>query len=262
MGNPTAHKARKRFGQHFLHDQNIIQKLVNAIHPQAGQSLIEIGPGQGALTFPLLKRCNELTAIELDRDLISLLQQRSQAFGSLHLINMDVLKIELASLPLKPPFRLIGNLPYNISTPLMFHLLESSSLIQDMHFMLQKEVAERIIATPNNKHYGRLSIMMQYYCRCELLFEVPPRCFSPPPRVDSAIIRLIPHAQPTVKVTNKTQFDSIVQEAFNQRRKTIGNSLKNFISRDAIQSLGIDPKSRAENLTLHEFALISESVNE
>lgn len=256
------HKARKRFGQHFLHDQNIIQKLINAIHPQPGESLVEIGPGQGALTFPLLKACAELTAIELDRDLISFLQEKSQAYGTLNLINMDVLKIELSSLPLKPPLRVVGNLPYNISTPLMFHLLQSSSLIRDMHFMLQKEVAERIIAMPNSKHYGRLSVMMRYYCKSQLLFDVAPSCFSPPPKVESSIIRLLPHSQPAVKVSNKPLFDSVVQDAFNQRRKTIGNSLKKSITRDAISHLGIDPNARAENLTLDEFALISESINE
>lgn len=256
------HKARKRFGQHFLHDQSIIQRLIRAIHPMPGQSLVEIGPGQGALTYPLLKQCGELTAIELDRDLIPLLQQKSQPLGKLHLINIDVLKIDLSSLSLKPPLRLVGNLPYNISTPLMFHLLTYSSLIQDMHFMLQKEVARRIIASPNNKHYGRLSVMMQYYCHSEYLFDVAPHCFTPPPRVDSAIIRLIPHSAPTVEISDKQILDNIVQTAFNQRRKTISNSLKKLLSRDTIQALGIDPNARAENLTLAEFALLSQSIEE
>ena len=262
MGNPPVHRARKRFGQHFLHDQSIIQNLIRAIHPEPGQSIVEIGPGQGALTYPLLQKCGELTAIELDRDLIPVLRQQSQSLGTLHLINRDVLNIELSSLPLKPPLRLVGNLPYNISTPLMFHLLAESALIQDMHFMLQKEVAERIIASPNSKLYGRLSVMMQYYCRSESLFDVDPRCFSPPPKVVSAIIRLIPHTTPTVAIDNKQLLDIVVQTAFNQRRKTISNSLKKLVSRDTIQAIGLDPNARAENLSLADFALLSQSIDE
>ena len=266
MGNPAPHKARKRFGQHFLHDQSIIHRLIRAIHPQADQTLVEIGPGQGALTFPLLQQCGELTAIELDRDLIPILQEKSQSVGTLNLINSDILNIDLAELALKPPLRIVGNLPYNISTPLMFHLLKRSELIQDMHFMLQKEVAERIIAranqkNANTKHYGRLSVMMQYYCRCDYLFDVPPSCFSPPPKVDSAIIRLTPHAKPPVEVNDVEVLSSVVLTAFNQRRKTIGNSLKNMLDGVKIEELGLDPKARAENLELADFALISNHID-
>lgn len=256
------HKARKRFGQHFLHDQHIIQRIIQAINPQPGDRLIEIGPGQGALTLPLLKRCKQLTAIELDRDLIPILQQRAQTIGDLHLINEDVLNIDLSQLPLKPPLRLIGNLPYNISTPLMFHLLEHHELIGDMFFMLQKEVAERIIAQPNSKHYGRLSVMMQYYCHGDYLFDVPPGCFSPPPRVDSAVIRLKPHAQPPVSISNISDLALVVQTAFNQRRKTIHNSLKKILDNSQIQSLGIDPGARAETLSLADFAQLSTLITD
>lgn len=234
MGNPSVHRARKRFGQHFLHDKNIIHKLLRAINPQVGDTLIEIGPGQGALTFPLLQQCKQLTAIELDRDLIPILQQGAKDIGELNLINSDILAIDMSALSLQPPFRLVGNLPYNISTPLMFHMLEYNELIKDMHFMVQKEVAERIIATSDkntssSKHYGRLSVMMQYFCRCEYLFDVPPGCFSPPPKVDSAIIRLIPHSEPPVQVTDLEMLELVVKTAFNQRRKTISKDRKSVV---------------------------------
>ena len=267
MNDPLKHKARKRFGQHFLHDQNIIRKLLSALNPKPTDTLIEIGPGEGALTFPLLERCSELTAIELDRDLIPILQQNSKPFGQLNLINSDILKIDMSALSLDPPFRLVGNLPYNISTPLMFHMLEYHQLIKDMHFMVQKEVAQRIIALPNqpsanSKHYGRLSVMMQYHCHCEYLFDVPPGCFSPPPKVDSSIIRLIPHATPPVQVTDMDAFAAVVLSAFNQRRKTISNSLGKLLTRDQILSLDIDPGARAENLTLKDFAQLSNMTTE
>ncbi len=266
MGNSAQHKARKRFGQHFLHDKNIIHKLLRAINLQSADTVIEIGPGQGALTFPLLEQCKVLTAIELDRDLIPILQEGAADIGQLNLINDDILKIDMSSLSLEPPFRLVGNLPYNISTPLMFHMLEHQELIKDMHFMVQKEVAERIIATSDkntssSKHYGRLSVMMQYYCQCEYLFDVSPGCFSPPPKVDSAIIRLIPHHQPPVQVDDIEMLKLVVKTAFNQRRKTIGNSLKKLLHRDLILESGITPTSRAENLSLVEFATLSNMVS-
>ena len=262
MGNPAPHRARKRFGQHFLHDQNIIRRMLDAIDPQPGQSLIEIGPGRGALTLPLLERCRELTAIELDRDLIALLEQKVQGLGTLHLISADVLKIALPTLDLPPPLRLVGNLPYNISTPLMFHMLEYRELIQDMHFMVQKEVAQRIIARPGGKDYGRLSVMMQYHCDCEYLFDVAPGCFTPPPRVDSAIIRLLPHAAPPYQVEDVEQLALVVQCAFSQRRKTIHNSLKKLIDTSTIAELGIDPNARAENLSVADFARLSTLAND
>ena len=262
MGNPAPHRARKRFGQHFLHDQNIIHKIISALNPRDGQSIIEIGPGQGALTLPLLQRCQKLTAIELDRDLIPILQRKSQDIGELTLINQDVLDLELASLALAPPLRLVGNLPYNISTPLMFHLLESSTLISDMVFMLQKEVAQRIIATPHSKQYGKLTVMMQYYCSSEYLFDVPPGSFSPPPKVDSAVIRLQPHASLPCPVDDITRLELVVSTAFNQRRKTISNSLKNLLDKSTIPALGIDPTARAENLSLADFVQLTQAMND
>jgi len=251
------HRARKRFGQHFLHDQNIIERILRSIDPRPGDRIIEIGPGQGALTWPLLQRCGELTAIELDRDLIPVLQQNSTRYGKLQLINADILEFDLASLGGEQMIRLVGNLPYNISTPLMFHVLDSIAQISDMHFMVQKEVAERIVAAPGNGDYGRLSIMLQYQCDCQLLFEVPPGSFTPPPKVDSAVIRLIPRAKPEHDIGDYANFSAIVQAAFGQRRKTLSNSLKNTLSRDVIIACGIDPGLRAENLSLDDFAKLS-----
>lgn len=256
MGNPATHRARKRFGQHFLHDRNIIDKILHAVGVQEGDSFLEIGPGQGALTFPLLQRCKKLTAVELDRDLVPLLNREATRFGELTVINADILTFEFDSLP-QQKYRVVGNLPYNISTPLMFHLLESADKIQDMHFMVQKEVAQRIVAKVGNSHYGRLSIMMQYQCRCEYLFEVPPGCFTPPPKVDSAIIRLIPHSEPEFEVGDRQVFANIVQTAFGQRRKTISNSLKSMISRDIFEDCNINPQLRAENLSALDFARLS-----
>lgn len=260
MGNPAPHRARKRFGQHFLHDQNIIHKIISALNPQPQQSIIEIGPGQGALTLPLLKRCQQLTAIELDRDLIPILQQKSASIGELTLINQDVLNLQLSELDLPTPFRLVGNLPYNISTPLMFHLLKSSALISDMVFMLQKEVAQRIIATPHNKLYGKLTVMMQYFCESEYLFDVPPGCFAPPPKVDSAVIRLRPFSVTPQPVDDYAALEQLVSAAFNQRRKTISNSLKNLLDKSTIAALGIDPSARAENLSLADFVQLTQAM--
>ncbi len=256
----STHRPRKRFGQHFLHDRNIIRKLLAAIRPEPGQSLLEIGPGQGALTLPLLEQAGELTAIELDRDLIDELQRRTEPVGQLHLIQSDILKVDLSELPLPPPLRVVGNLPYNISTPLMFHLLQWRDRITDMHFMLQKEVAERIIARPGGKHYGRLSVMMQYHCETEYLFDVPPGCFSPPPKVDSAIIRLRPWTQLPHPVADTERLGQLVQAAFGQRRKTVSNSLKAFVDADELRRLGIDPKSRAENLSLEDYTRIANAT--
>lgn len=251
------HRARKRFGQHFLHDQQVIERILQALDPQPGDRLIEIGPGQGALTWPLLRRCGQLTAIELDRDLIPLLERKSTRFGQLQLINADVLEFDFTSLEAGKPLRLVGNLPYNISTPLMFHLLESIAQISDMHFMVQKEVAQRIVAEPGNGHYGRLSIMLQYQCECQYLFEVAPGSFTPPPKVDSAIIRLIPRTSPEHDIGDYTNFSIVVQRAFSQRRKTLSNALKNTLSRDQIIACNIDPGLRAENLSLGDFAKLS-----
>jgi len=256
------HRARKRFGQHFLHDQNIIESLLRVIDPRPGENLLEIGPGQGALTFPLLQRCQSLIAVELDRDLIPMLTAASAQYGSLEVINADVLEFELSGISCDKPFRLVGNLPYNISTPLMFHLLESAHLIQDMHFMVQKEVALRIVARPGDSNYGRLSVMLQYCCDCQYLFEVAPGSFKPPPKVDSAVIRLLPFAEPEHDIGDYGVFSKIVQSAFGQRRKTISNSLKSVVDRETILHCGIDPGLRAENLNIADFAKLSRACNQ
>ena len=250
-------QARKRFGQHFLHDQNVIESILHAIDPQPGETIVEIGPGRGALTFPLLQRCKTLIAIELDRDLVPLLEKQASAFGKLDIINEDILEFDLSTIPHQAGLRLVGNLPYNISTPLMFHLLESANAIQDMHFMVQKEVAMRIVASPGDANYGRLSVMLQYQCDCQYLLDVAPGCFKPPPKVDSAVIRLLPLDQPRHDVGDYATFSGIVQSAFGQRRKTISNSLKMKLDRKTITACGIDPGLRAENLALSDFAKLS-----
>ncbi len=257
MAKPSPHRARKRFGQHFLHDQNVIAKMLRAIDPQPDDTVIEIGPGQGALTYPLLDRCRKLTAIELDKDLIPILERTASNHGELTLINRDILQTDITELPLTPPLRIVGNLPYNISTPLMFHLLAQSGWIQDMHFMVQKEVAQRIIAQVGDRHYGRLGIMMQYYCHSDYLFDVAPGCFSPPPKVDSAIIRLIPHTRPPAEVKDLDTLEQIIKTAFSQRRKTIANSLKKLFTREQIEAAHIDPRQRAENLSLDDFTRLA-----
>ena len=255
------HRARKRFGQHFLHDQNIIDLILRAINPLPGDNLVEIGPGQGALTYPLLKTCKDLTAIELDRDLVPVLQRESKRYGELEVINADILEFELASLGNDQKFRLLGNLPYNISTPLMFHVLESMSQIEDMHFMVQKEVALRMVAGPGNNNYGRLSVMLQYRCNCQYLFDVGPGSFSPPPKVDSAVVRMTPLAEPLHDIGDERVFSAIVQAAFGQRRKTISNSLRSQISRESISACDINPSLRAENLTIGDFARLSRACS-
>ena len=255
------HRARKRFGQHFLHDRNIIERILRAIDPRPGQNLLEIGPGQGALTYPLLQRCERLIAIELDRDLVPILEKHAQGLGQLEVINADILKFELKSIATQEKFRLVGNLPYNISTPLMFHLLESAPLIKDMHFMVQKEVAQRIVARTGDASYGRLSVMLQLQCSCQYLFDVAPGCFKPPPKVDSAVIRLIPLEKPAQDIDDLARFSNIVQAAFGQRRKTISNSLKSILDRETIIACGIDPGLRAENLDIADFAKLSRALN-
>lgn len=256
------HQARKRFGQHFLHDQNVIEGMLRAIDPQPGDNLLEIGPGRGALTLPLLRRCERLIAVELDRDLVPVLERKAAPIGQLKVINADVLEFELAQLPGNMTYRLVGNLPYNISTPLMFHLLDSVSQISDMHFMVQKEVALRIVAAPGEANYGRLSVMLQYQCQCEYLMDVAPSSFTPPPRVDSAVIRLRPLDNPEHDIGDYRIFSKLVQCAFGQRRKTISNSLKSLLERNQISECEIDPGLRAENLSLADFAKLSRACQQ
>jgi 16S rRNA (adenine1518-N6/adenine1519-N6)-dimethyltransferase len=252
-------RARKRFGQHFLHDSGVIQRIVNAIAPQADECLIEIGPGTGVLTTRLLAFCPDLRVIEIDRDLIADLRQR---FPQLDIIEGDVLKVDVAALrcPAEKKRRVVGNLPYNISTPLIFHLFQSLSHIQDMVFMLQKEVVERLAAQPGTADYGRLAVMAQYHCQVEQLFTVGPDAFKPPPEVDSAVVALTPHPRPPVDVENTENFAQLVQQAFSQRRKTLRNTLKPLLRVEQIEAAGVDPACRAETLTLADFAALTNAL--
>jgi len=254
------HRARKRFGQHFLHDQNVIESILRAINPQPGENLLEIGPGQGALTYPLLQRCGKLIAIELDRDLVPLLDRQAARFGELEIINTDILEFELASIPGNRTFRVVGNLPYNISTPLLFHLLSQSGSIQDMHFMLLKEVVDRMAASPGGSDYGRLSVVIQYHCQVQPLFRIGPGAFKPAPKVDSAFVRLTPWNTLPVTVDDYQQFENLVRQAFSQRRKTLRNTLKTLLDENAIRAAGVDPGIRPEHVTLAQYAALAEQL--
>jgi len=258
------HKARKRFGQNFLHDQNIIDKIIRAVNPKSSQNVIEIGPGQGALTYPLLQTLGHLNAVEIDRDLIKILNQQSTKYGELTIHEGDALKFNFSQLidtkDKDNKLRLVGNLPYNISTPIIFHLLEFIDTIHDMHFMLQKEVVERMAAEPNSKTYGRLSIMLQWYCDVEYLFDIPPGAFNPPPKVTSSLVRLIPKTKSLAILKDSQQFARLVNKAFQQRRKTLRNILKNYLKEDQIKSLGISPTARPETLSLLDFAALSNAI--
>ncbi|MDO6460265.1 16S rRNA (adenine(1518)-N(6)/adenine(1519)-N(6))-dimethyltransferase RsmA [Granulosicoccaceae sp. 1_MG-2023] len=249
------HRPRKRFGQNFLHDPNIIRRIVGSIAPQAGDNLLEIGPGQGALTFPVLEACGKLTAIELDRDLVTLLNEKKPANAALTIISQDALKADFSGFG--EALRVIGNLPYNISSPLLFHLLGYAAHIRDMHFMLQKEVVDRMTAAPGSKTYGRLSVMIQALCRAEKLFDVPPGAFFPPPAVDSSIVRLVPRDPAGIPAHDPAVFAKVVSQSFSQRRKTLRNNLKGLISSDAMESIGLSPSERAENLSVDDFFRLS-----
>ncbi len=253
-----SHKARKRFGQNFLQDHHIIFNILANINPLKGDHFVEIGPGMGAITEPLLDHNVKLDIVELDRDLVIFLEDKFADNKQLNIHSADALQFNFAQLASdEEKLRIIGNLPYNISTPLLFHLLTNTSSIKDMHFMLQKEVVDRICAEPGSKKYGRLSVMIQYYCQTECLFDVPPECFDPIPKVMSAIVSLTPYEQPPVKIDSIEQLNTVVTTAFSQRRKTLRNSLKSIISEQEITSLNIDPSLRAESITLEEYAKLS-----
>jgi 16S rRNA (adenine1518-N6/adenine1519-N6)-dimethyltransferase len=258
---PDNHRARKRFGQNFLHDPAIIQRIVDAINPQKSDHLIEIGPGKGALTLPLLERVDHLDVIEIDRDLVDKLTKELGHDKRLKIHQADALKLDFSVFN-HNKLRIIGNLPYNISTPLLFHLLSFRDQIQDMTFMLQKEVVERICAHCGNKQYGRLTIMLQLYCNVESLFIVKPGAFTPSPKVDSAIVRLTPLDQPRYALNNYECFKTIVREAFSQRRKTIRNSLKKYIGESDIKGLEIAPETRAENLQIVDFVKLANQYHQ
>lgn len=261
------HRARKRFGQNFLHDQNIIHRIVRAIRPQPNDTLLEIGPGQGAITSELLASGCTLHALELDRDLVEILTRKFGDHPRFHLQQGDALKLDIAALiasaklPADAQLRVVGNLPYNISTPLIFHLLAQSTHIADMHFMLQKEVVERLAALPNNKEYGRLGIMTQYFCRIEPIIDVPPGAFSPQPKVQSAVVRLTPYATLPHPAKSVSHLQQVVRAAFNQRRKTLRNALQTLLTADDIAACDIDPGARPETLSLPQYVALADTLN-
>lgn len=257
----VGHRAKKRFGQNFLHDRNVIDKIVRSIKPERGQPLIEIGPGLGALTQPILAKAGAIDVVEMDRDVIPPLQAACAGHGELRVHQGDALAFDFSSLPLTPPLRLIGNLPYNISSPLLFHLLEQPVAIVDMHFMLQLEVVQRMVADPGNKQYGRLTVMLNYHSRCELLFKVPPGAFNPPPKVTSAIVRIIPHTDKPAVANSYEHFSEVVRSAFGQRRKMLSSSLKGLISAGQFDEAGVDPKLRPEQLSCEQFVRLANTTS-
>lgn len=241
---------RKRFGQHFLIDDGVIHAIVNQIHPQRGETLVEIGPGLGALTAPLLEHVPQLHAVELDRDIIARLAKRYPA-DRLTLHAGDALKFDFAQLG--SDLRIVGNLPYNISSPLLFRLIDFSAQIRDLHFMLQKEVVARMTAEPSTHDYGRLSVMLQRRFHMEWLLDVPPVAFQPPPKVDSAVVRLIPKTIAEITPLDESLFAHVVTSAFAQRRKTLRNTLGALLSPQDLAKIGVDPGQRAENLSLADY---------
>lgn len=256
---PVAHKARKRFGQNFLHDHGVIRRIIRSIAPHESDQLVEIGPGLGALTEELLSEAGELDAIELDRDLPPILRTKFFNYGDKFRIHeADAMKFDFSQLQKGDKrLRIVGNLPYNISTQLIFHLLSHAEQVEDMHFMLQKEVVDRMAAGPGENNYGRLGIMAQYYCKVESLFVVPPGAFNPAPKVDSAIIRLTPYRELPHVAKDISQFETVVRTAFNMRRKTLRNNLKPLLTADALEEIGIDPGLRPEKLPISDFVRIS-----
>jgi 16S rRNA (adenine1518-N6/adenine1519-N6)-dimethyltransferase len=246
-------RPKKHYGQHFLHERGIIERIVAAIAPRPGDRVIEIGPGEGALTLPLLDAAHALTAIELDAELIEPLRAAARARGELTIIHADVLEVDFTALAAGGKLRLAGNLPYYVSSPILFHCLEHARAISDMVFMLQKEVVERMAAAPGNKIYGRLSVMLQLACKVEPLLRVPPGAFRPPPQVDSAVVRLVPHATPLDAGVDHATLEAIVRAAFGKRRKTLSNALSGLLDAEAIRAAGIDPKARAETLSPRQY---------
>ncbi|MDH5435671.1 MAG: 16S rRNA (adenine(1518)-N(6)/adenine(1519)-N(6))-dimethyltransferase RsmA [Gammaproteobacteria bacterium] len=248
------HRPRKRFGQNFLHDANIIARIIDVIHPKPEQQLVEIGPGQGALTSLLLNQLNHLDVVELDRDLVSLLEKQYPDRSKLTIHSADALKFDYCQLAKQDKkIRLVGNLPYYISTPLIFHLLDQRHCIQDMYFMLQKEVVERMAAQPSTKSFGRLTVMVQLFCQVEKLFTVPPGAFNPPPKVDSMIVRLTPFETPQYDIKDQALLRQIVNQAFSQRRKTLRNALKKSLTDEQIRTVDIDPGARPETISVQGF---------
>jgi 16S rRNA (adenine1518-N6/adenine1519-N6)-dimethyltransferase len=251
----VTHRPRKRFGQHFLVDDGVTARIVAAVQPRPGETLVEIGPGLGALTQPLLERAGALTVVELDRDLAARLARNPR----LTVIQGDALNIDFAALAAAAgtPLRLVGNLPYNISTPLLFHLLGAADRLADLHFMLQKEVVDRMAAEPGGKDYGRLSVMLQWRCHIEALFDVPPTAFDPPPRVESAVVRLVPWPQPAA--VDARRLGELVTVAFSQRRKILRHTLGRWLAERGFSG-AFDEQRRAEEVPVAEYVALARAV--
>ena len=255
-------EAKKHLGQNFLHERGVIDRIVQAIDPRPGDAIVEIGPGQGALTFPLLERHGALTAIEFDRDLHAPLQAAAREHGTLHLVQGDVLGVDFSALAAElactdGQIRLVGNLPYNLSSPILFHALDHAAAIRDMHFMLQKEVVERMAAGPGSKVYGRLSVMLQAYCTVTPLFVVPPGAFRPAPKVDSAVVRMVPKPAEKITVIDHASFANVVRAAFGQRRKTLRNALNGVADVAMIEAAGLRADLRAEQVAVADFVQLA-----
>lgn len=252
----------KKLGQHFLNDEVVIKKILNILNPLPNEYILEIGPGLGALTLPLLSVAEKLYVVEIDKRLIKPLSVLCTS-NKIKIYNDNILNIKLSELEVqrtdckKILFRIIGNLPYNISTPLLFHLIEQSDYIMDIHCLLQQELVERLIAKPGSKKYGRLSIMVQYRCKIEKLFEVNPQSLWPIPKVQSAFIRIIPYKELPIVIHNKPYFDEIVFRSFSKRRKIISNSLEGILSNTQIEQSGINPNTRPEQLSIEDFVTLS-----
>ena len=251
----------KPFPHNFLCDHNVVEQILEQVDPRPGQRLVEIGPGRGALTQGLLERAGALDAIERDRDLTEPLQAKLSAIGDLHIHRADALEFDFTDLRGEgEPLRLVGNLPYNTSTPLIFHLLDQATAIADMHFMLPKEIVGRMTAEPGSEAFGRLSVMVQIGCSVESLFDVPPEAFDPPPRVHSSLVRLTPLAQPLVDAASMPSFCHFARKAFSQRRKALRKVLKGVLTPEQILALGIDPKCRSEALHLHQVIALHKAA--
>lgn len=263
-GRPSGHKHKKQFGQNFLNNGRIIDQIVASIRPKPEDHMVEIGPGEAALTTPIIDVVKRLDIIEIDNDLIGPLKIRFATKPAFNLHHTDALTFDYGTLlefePEKP-LRVVGNLPYNISSPLLFHLLKYSDHIKDMHFMLQKEVVDRLTAEPGCKAFGRLSVMIQYACQTEYLFTVGPENFTPPPKVDSAIVRLLPYKEKPFIADNETILSDLVKQAFSQKRKTLRNNLKGWLTTEQIESCDVNPGARAEALPVEKFVELANLYN-
>ncbi|MCA1853742.1 MAG: 16S rRNA (adenine(1518)-N(6)/adenine(1519)-N(6))-dimethyltransferase RsmA [Beggiatoa sp.] len=260
VGEGRPPRPKRRFGQHFLTDPSVIEHIVTVIRPMAGQHIVEIGPGRGALTRPLIEVLGTLEVVEIDRELVTALATDLCPLGELRVHQSDALRFDFSRLP--PPgrrLRIVGNLPYNISTPLLFHLLAHSDAIEDMVFMLQREVAERIVAAPSTRDYGRLSVMLQYRCTATALFPVAPQAFRPEPQVHSTVIRLVPRP-PAIPVADPGLFERLVRKAFGQRRKKLRNALRGWLDESAFGRAGLDPTLRAETLAVADFVRLANDL--